>query len=294
MTHLSKPFDPDKNIPPDWTLDTKNYPNVFLVDQNWTNAQDYSFLPGTKFKALSPDLVPLDDSTDYCVHGEQTRWVVQHIAREVPNNQITLVSVERELPPTLKGILPPKNLSTALTGVKNRIRPGDLVVINVGPNHAGNSFVCDSLIGSDLSGITDNLQGIVVISAGNDKETRLSASLTPNAVVVGAVDTDGTSKSRYGPNVTCYGVTPYDLADYPVSVPFENSSAATAYTAGMVLMMLNYATSTGRILTGKQVIDTLKASSQSFNVLSASNEVLDTGGLLPQWDNLRTAIDALP
>ncbi len=289
MFQYSIPF--DKYIPPDWLLDSENYPSVFFIDVNWTKPQDYHFLPGTKFTetTASPEPTPLDKQG---VHGEQTRWVVKHVAKGLKNNQITLVSAERKSNSPTGVKLQSKDLPAALTGVMISIEVGDLVVINAGPG--GNSFVCDELIGPLLGKIVVNFGGIIVIAAGNDKDTLLSTSLAPQAVVVGAVDTNGKSQSRYGPDVTCYGVTPYNLPNYDKPVEFQNSSAATAYTAGMVLMMLNYAKSKGRILTSREVGNILQRCSESFDILDSNGKALENGfGLLPNWKKLRPAINEL-
>jgi hypothetical protein len=161
---------------------------------------------------------------------------------------------------------------------------GDLVVVNLGPA-SGDSFARDEVVSELLNQITDRLGGIVVLSAGNTLAP-LEQTLTTNSVIVGGVQNNYAPSSRYGSLVTCYQVVPFDLPDLLPQETFDRSSAATAYTAGMVLMMLNYAKSKGLTLTGQQVVGLLKANSDTIQVLS-------TQGKIPHWGKLRPAIDAL-
>lgn len=283
---------PDPFPIPDWQLDTAHYPSLFLVDKNW--AKELPFTYGVRSFCDDPLLgsTPLDTHDPRDHHGEKMLQVIRSLARGLSSDQVILTSLERKnvLGNTKQHF---RNLPEALMCVQIQLQAGDLVIINIGADSGGDSFARDSLIAILLESITNSQHGIVVISAGNLPQPLLP-TLTSNVVVVGGVSSDGQPQSRFGDFITCYGVVPYNLPDLPpsytISVPFDLSSAATAYIGGMVLMMLNYARSKGVILTSKQVVGLLKANGNSFQVLLDSGITL---GNLPDWSKLRPAIDVV-
>lgn len=296
MSQLPEPF--SLTAPPDWSLDAANYPTVFLVDVSWAKT------PGSAFTVAARSLTTAAlTGNQLGNHGEQTRLVVMTVARGLRENQVTLVSAKRcnELG---NHIQEPDNLPESLISLQTVLKPGDVVVINIAFNlNARDSFASDSLIAKLLQEITDpvptGLGGIVVIAAADASSQLLPPPILPpgllplslaNVVIVGGVSEDGESRSRYGGATTCYGVVPYMLPG--TSVPFHSSSAATAYTAGMVLMMLNYAKEKGHILTGEQVVGLLKNTGDSFPILATSGQPLDTG-ISPNWTKLKLALDGL-
>ena len=277
---------------PDWSLDPANYPSVYLIDKYWTDDANYSALTGSEVTAPLSGLTPLaTDPTEVVYnHGEQTQCVIQYMARNLPNTNIKHVSVVRQFDSQLALRRLYMDLPQALHTIQ--IQPGDLVVINVGFNNASDSFASDPYVCLLLNNMM-KLGAIIVLTAGNTTDS-LESSSTTYAIVVGAIDANGNVQSRYGKYVTCYGVTPYNLpglSGYTVS--FDRSSAATAYTAGMVLMMLNYAKSTGRTPTSKQIVDILKNNGTEFKLLADPDSGLGIG-ILPDWGKLQTAIDNLP
>ncbi len=292
MPNLPCPFP----VPPDWPLDPVNYQAVFIVDKTW------ALTPARHFKVesrsvITPELAgtdPLHTQAEDDNHGEKTGQVILAMARGFPDQQVTLVSANRVNELGNNTTQFKTNLPEALLAVQIQLKAGDLVVINIGTAGDGGqeSFARDTLVAQVLRDITDKLGGIVVISAGNTVQL-LRPTLVPTGVIVGGVLADRTPQSRFGPSVTCYGVVPYNLPGLlPEQIPvsFDRSSAATAYTAGMVLMMLNYAQSKGLTLTGGQVVDLLKNNGQKTQ---DGQSVLGALGSLPDWDALRPAIDLL-
>lgn len=273
---------------PDWSLKSDDYPAVFLVDNSWSETDTFTIERYSRINTVSlsePGSFAQGYDTDH--HGEKTRHVIQSIAGGLLADRITLVSVERA---NVTEGQPVSNLFEALMSVQVYLNPGDLVVINVGSDGGLDSFADDLLIARQLRQITDLERSIIVIAAGNTVD-KLAPTLAPDVVVVGGVDENGVAQSRYGQYVTCYGVVPYDLPGYP-GATFGRSSAATAYTAGMVLMMLNYARSNGLTLTSKQVANLLKANGTHFQVVSTDG-TSPAEGDVPDWNKLRPAIDVL-
>lgn len=288
MSQLPAPFPVDN-----WNLTADNYPTVFVIDKDW--AQDPEIIHESRSKITAPleGVTPLDTTEPTEHHGEKTLHVIRHLAKDLPVKKITVVSMDR-LNEAGNFIQFPSNLPEALMSIQPLMKKGDLVVINLGSDDGHDSFAADQLISELLEYITGRLGGIAVISAGNLTKS-LDSTLTFDAIVVGAVNTNGVASSRFGSSVTCYGVVPYPLPDlkgYPNPVIFNHSSAATAYIAGLVLMMLNYARAQGMQLISKQVVALLKANSSVFDILSNTGKIVAIGNLadLPK---IRRGIDVL-
>lgn len=277
---------------PDWHLDPAHFPAVFMVDTSWAVTIHNSPAIEPRSRTTAPLLgsTALNTANPQDNHGEKTLYIINALTRTLPQENITLFSSGRinEFGDNKQQRM--NNLPEALISAQALMSPGDLIVINLGADGGSTSFAVDELVGSLLADITDRIGGVVVISAGNNSQKPLDPTLTPNVVVVGGVSVDGTPDSRFGPFITCYGVVPFNLPAYPVAVSFGHSSAATAYTAGMVLMMLAYATSKGRTLTGAEVVRVLRTNGLKTE---AGQSVLGDLGALPNWDKLQTAINAL-
>ena len=180
--------DPFKTLP-DWSLNSAHYPAVFLIDKSWADTNDYAIQAGSETTDSLTESYPLAAPLvgQPTPHGETTQYIIQYMAPGLPNEKITLISVERKRDDSMRYKLSPRNLPEALVSIRAQLNPGDLVVINVGFNGAGDSFARDPLVASYLNEITDIFHSIVVMAAGND-EALLSHTLAPNAVVVGGVD----------------------------------------------------------------------------------------------------------
>lgn len=274
---------------PDWGLRRENYPHLFLIDMAWCTGLG----PTIELDSLEGPLPysstcfndELSDEGDY--HGEKTLYVVKTIARQLSDDHITLVSIKRKNSQSSQRA---QNLPEAIIYTQAMLKKGDVVVINLAPENAQDSFSTDPLIKQLLTNIINKLDGIVIVAAGNSV-TKTNASIAPGLVVAGGISVEGLPQSRYGTAVTCYGVVPYNFPDYPVSTgitlaSFGRSSAATAYMAGVAMVLQNYARSKNISLTPFDVVKLLssEATQRAYNGATMC---------VPDWGKLRAAINLM-
>ncbi|GAB3997284.1 hypothetical protein GCM10028807_42070 [Spirosoma daeguense] len=224
-----------------WEPRSKDYPHLFLIDITWHAGVKPTVEPGSLIRDEPQynDLSFAQAEYDTDFHGEKTLHIIKTIARQLSDERITLIGVERKNVNLESGSarLRLKNLPEALIYVQAMLNTGDVVVINAAPTNAEESFFDDGLIRLLLKAIV-RLGGVVVLAAGNGNKPINSPKPSEGIVLVGGVDTTGKPQSNYGKAITCYGIVPYMLAN---KIIFGHSSAATAYIGGFVMMILNYA-----------------------------------------------------